>query len=87
MYNTTDVKIAQLVPQSTNCKSDKFYPIPPRTNRHGVLYQLHLLPPLSILACLLLADLTPSPQPSSASAVLIPTMGYSYRMSTHYQCF
>ena len=46
MYNTTDVKIAQLVPQSTNCKSDKFYPIPPRTNRHGVSYQLDA-PPLA----------------------------------------
>ena len=38
-------KINTVSTQSTNCNSEKICPIPPRTNRHGVSYQLHS-PPL-----------------------------------------
>ena len=42
------LKIDTVSTQSTNCNSEKIRPIPPRTNRHGVSYQL-LSPPLGVL--------------------------------------
>ena len=38
------LKIDTVSTQSTNCNSEKIRPIPPRTNRHGVSYQLHSRP-------------------------------------------
>ena len=49
-FSKNDAKLhknIQLVPQCTNCNSEISPPIPPRTKRHSVSYQLDSPPPAS----------------------------------------